>query len=1291
MSSLFTSVPILSASNYNNWKFRITAILRKEQCANVIDQDPPVLEEEKKGFVVQDAKAQSFIIQGVSDKHLDIIKDCKTAKEQMKALKDVFVRSSSFTKLTLWRKLFNLKSGKNESLEDHFLKFDTIIRDLQDLGSTIDETDKVCHLLLSLPSQYDAVITALETVTEVKMDFVKARLLDEELKLKSRGNTEEVSNSNFSLKASTGCYICGDRSHFKAQCPKRYNQGRNYHNRGRPSGRGQFYSGYRGKAQANAAKENHVLIAANFCNQKDLADRNVFVLDSGASNHFVKEELESYMHNVRNLEHAVAVHIANGQVLKASKIGELKARCQGKTITIEALIVPEIKHNLLSAAKMTSRGHYLIVKKNHTSICAENFTLICKNINGLYILKLDSFLHENCNVIVEDSDLWHRRLGHVGKDVIHQLGLPVPTGICSTCVEAKATRQPFYKNEKRSSAVGELIHSDICGPITPATINGERYFQVILDDFSHFLVVKVLKSKNEAEENLKQYIKEVERQHGTKVKRIRLDNGGEFSSNNFKSYCRNNGIKLEYTMSYSPQMNGKSERMNRTLMNKIRTKIIESGIPKFLWGEALKASAYEVNRLPTSALRRGQTPAMLWHGRNDISKLKVFGCRAWYTTLPKESKLNPRAKRAVMIGYCGGGYRLWVPKEEKIVKTRDVCFDESVLEYIDIERNINKEDKTEESFVQIQAIINQEEGDSVNQNTKEQNTEVVYNEDNEEERYNEENEEEKYNEEDRQDEDILYESSDSDRSESEEKTSKSGRVIKLPEMLKDYELYTAYCLLSESEEEPKTYRQASEHSEWKNAIKSELDSHKQLQTWTEAKLPEGQTAIETKWIFKIKEDGTKKARLVARGFQEPYKSDELSYAPVCRMSTIRMLLSVSVQNNWNLKQIDVPTAFLNSKLKHDVYIKVPEGLECKERTLKLNRALYGLRSAPKVWNDKFSEVMMRLGFRRSKYDFCLYCKDDVYLVLFVDDALITGDDCQIEKLLVDLHRELKIKALGNVSSFLGMQINKTNAGIRVSQPKIISKLLKEFNMENCKGMNTPMECGFQINTDETIIDVPFRKLIGCLMYLSTSTRPDITFCVSLLSRRLDKPTDQVWKAGKRILRYLQNTINMGLEYTREDNASGEPVVAYCDANWATDKLDRKSVSGAIIFYYGNPVSWFSKKQTCVALSTAESEYISAASAAQEIMNIKGLASDFDINCKPLLLCDNQSAISMSKTFENSKRVKHIDIRNHFLRNLIQDEKLEIKYVKSDDNIADMLTKPLSKELFIKFRIDARIL
>lgn len=494
--------------------------------------------------------------------------------------------------------------------------------------------------------------------------------------------------------------------------------------------------------------------------------------------------------------------------------------------------------------------------------------------------------------------------------------------------------------------------------------------------------------------------------------------------------------------------------------------------------------------------------------------------------------------------------------------------------------------------------------------------------------------------------------------------------------------YTAYCSLTTSSEEPKSYKEASKSPEWLQAINREIESHEKLQTWTPAELPHDQRAIDTRWIFKIKEDGTKKARLVAKGFQVPYEeSGEFIYAPVCRLTTIRILISVAVQRDWKLRQVDVPTAFLNGLLNSDIYIKIPEGLKTASKYLKLNRALYGLRNAPKCWNLKFNEVMTNLKFKRSEYDLCLYVKDNVYLVLFVDDALITGPDQEVEGLLRDLHREFKIKVMGEVTSFLGMEISRNKEGLKINQSRVISRLLEEFSMEESRAVSTPMEINFQMNTDDIIQDIPYRRLICSLMYLSLLTRPDIAYSASYLSRYLDKPTIQAWKAGKRILRYLNSTKNLGLKYTK----GGKGIEGMCDADWGGDKQTRKSVSGFVCFHAGNPIAWHSRKQNCVALSSMEAEYISASSAAQELVNLKGVVSEFSENQTVILKVDNLSAISMVKNFENSKRSKHIEIRYHFIRDLYLKKEILIEYVNSNQNYADMFTKALGKIKFETFR------
>lgn len=202
------------------------------------------------------------------------------------------------------------------------------------------------------------------------------------------------------------------------------------------------------------------------------------------------------------------------------------------------------------------------------------------------------------------------------------------------------------------------------------------------------------------------------------------------------------------------------------------------------------------------------------------------------------------------------------------------------------------------------------------------------------------------------------------------------------------------------------------------------------------------------------------------------------------------------------------------------------------------------------------------------------------------------------------------------------------------------------------------------------------------MYLAITSRPDIMYAAAYLSRVLDRPSEQTWKAAKRILRYLKGTKGMKLEYKRSNS---KEIEGFSDADWAGDKSDRKSVSGSVVFFAGNLVSWQSKKQSCVSLSTAEAEYVAAASTAQDLINLRGIAQDFGINERTSLRMDNQGAISMVNSYENSKRGKHIEMKEHFIKDIARKKIIEVQYVSSKENLADIMTKALARDRFIELR------
>lgn len=350
-------------------------------------------------------------------------------------------------------------------------------------------------------------------------------------------------------------------------------------------------------------------------------------------------------------------------------------------------------------------------------------------------------------------------------------------------------------------------------------------------------------------------------------------------------------------------------------------------------------------------------------------------------------------------------------------------------------------------------------------------------------------------------------------------------------------------------------------NDWEKAIQNEIKAYEVHETWTPAELPKIEKAIDTRWVFKIKQDGTKKARLVAKGYQEDTLYND--YAPFARMPTIRMMISYALYQNWKVKQLDIPTAFLNGNLDTNVYIKTLKGVtNDTDKVLKLKISLYGLRSAPRKWNERFHNFLEANRLKISTSDFCLYIGDKVSLLIWVDDILITGFREERNKLIELLKQEFKAKDMDDLNYFLGTNITRKDNKIKISQKHFIEQVLIKFNMENCKGTSTPMGPNFQIKIEDRANDnIPFRQLIGPLMYIATVSRPDSIYATSFLSRYLNKPTNQLWKAAKRILRYLKQTKDLVLTYKQSSNCQ---LTAYSDADWAGDKVDRKNGSGLML-------------------------------------------------------------------------------------------------------------------------------
>lgn len=489
-------------------------------------------------------------------------------------------------------------------------------------------------------------------------------------------------------------------------------------------------------------------------------------------------------------------------------------------------------------------------------------------------------------------------------------------------------------------------------------------------------------------------------------------------------------------------------------------------------------------------------------------------------------------------------------------------------------------------------------------------------------------------------------------------------------------------------EEPKDYQSAingPDNENWSKAVSTELEAHKANGTWTVVRRPEPGISLTSKWVFTLKRDHLGhieryKARLVARGFQQREGVDYgETFAPVARTDSLRAILAMSVIEGWEFAQFDVSTAFLNGKVEEEIYIEPPEGVDVPPgKCLKLKKALYGLKQAPRCWNSAFDQTLKDLGFRPLETDPCVYMNDltRVRVIIYVDDGLVFGpttDTC--EQLIGKLNEKFQVKQLSG-DQFLGIQIERNKAGLRLSQERYVHDMCARFEMSGANSVSTPIidtRPLMDVGEDE-LTTAPYRSAIGCLQYLACCTRPDLLFAVNFLARFNEKPERKHWEAVKRVLQYTKGTADNGIVYT----GRGRECTAFSDADWANSVADRKSVSGTLVLCAGGPVCFSSRKQNVVAQSTAESEYIAANEAAKDISALLEFASELKVKIDtPILFIDNQSTVSQITNIDTKRRSKHIEVKYHYIRNQHQKGSFNVKYIPTENQLADYLTKPIS--------------
>jgi transposase InsO family protein len=881
--------------------------------------------------------------------------------------------------------------------------------------------------------------------------------------------------------------------------------------------------------------------------------------------------------------------------------------------------------------------------------------------------------------------LWHERMGHLGMQNLKKLQsmstgldlshLPHEDCTCEACLRGRMRDVPHRESLARNAKPYEVIFSDVEGPMSVTGHEGSRFFVTFLDACTKESEVFLIKYKSEVPAMFRRYKASKERPNeGRVIHRFHSDGGGEYLGFDFQLDLAEDGITFTYSTPASQQQNGTSERLNLTLLNKAHAMMGGSELSKKYWPEAVIHANYLRNRSPVNSLKT--TPFEAATGRiPDLSHIRVFGCKVWYrqgSQAKFKTLVDDKAIPGTFLGFEGSHIIRILNDQGRIVRATAAHFQElrtgppggakrQCLERLDHDDEFDLPIRTawfsdpddaqtlETSRIPIPTI-----------SPREHEPRKPYN-------------------------------------------LRSQGIAALAHLSNAKVFALMADMMPEEPYEPKSWKDAMSHNgreKWLQAANDEMDSLISNGTWSLVDPPANRNVLKGRWVFKYKRGPSGdvvryKARWVVKGYEQQEGIDyHETFASVVKPMSYKALFAIAAARDLEIEQMDVKTAFLYGTVQEDIFVEQPHGLnDDSGRVCKLNKALYGLKQSPRVWYRTLSTFLGEAGFTPLDADHSVFVKNSTYIAVYVDDLLLVGPDkVDIQRIKDQLSQRFKMTDMGPIAYYLGMTVTRDRKSriLRLGQRSYLTEGIKTMGLWDSSPQKTPMNTGHLEPAGEGYCAEPefkmqYQSAVGTLMYAMLGTRPDIAYAVSSVSRYAANPTKAHMAAVKRIFSYLRGTLDLQLTFRGELT----DLVGYSDSDWGGDPITHRSTAGFVFNIGSGAISWSSKRQPTIALSTCEAEYQAQTQAAKEAVWLRSLLQDLNpIERTPyatIIYCDNQGAIALAKDPKFHPRTKHIAIQHHWVREKIAEQVVDLEYVQTSKQVADGLTKALPKDAFEAFR------